>query len=102
MHPYVTRRRGDGKWDPLAAGSRLIIPFQNHTFSKTTSTIKSFLLVATLHPEMVRLAQNELDRVIGGERLPEFSDKPQLPYICAIVKEVIRWRPPVPLGTVCS
>lgn len=68
--------------------------------SKTASAIKSFLLAATLHPKVVRLAQEELDRVIGEDRLPDFSDKPQLPYIAAIVKEVLRWRPPVPLGIV--
>ena len=68
--------------------------------SKTAAAIMSFFLAATLHPEVVRLAQEELDRVIGGDRLPEFSDKPQLPYISAIVKEVLRWGIPVPLGTV--
>ena len=54
----------------------------------------------TLHPEVVRLAQRELDEVLAGERLPDFSDKPRLPYISAIIKEVLRWRPPTPIGTV--
>ena len=67
---------------------------------KTSSTIKSFLLAVTLHPEVVRLAQRELDEVLAGERLPDFSDKPQLPYISAITKEVLRWGLPSPLGTV--
>jgi len=65
---------------------------------KTSSAIKSFFLAATLHPEVVRLAQRELDEVLGRERLPDFSDRPQLPYISAMVKEVLRWRPPTPLG----
>ena len=65
---------------------------------KTSSAIKSFFLAATLHPEIVRLGQQELDEVLGGDRLPEFSDKPRLPYISAIVKEVLRWRPPTALG----
>jgi len=62
------------------------------------SAVSSFFLAATLHPEVVRLGQQELDRVLGGERLPDFSDMPQLPYISAIVKEVLRWRPPTPIG----
>jgi cytochrome P450 len=66
---------------------------------KTASSLQSFFLAATLHPEMVRLAQKELDEVIGGDRLPDLSDKPQLPYITAFVKEVLRWGPPVPLST---
>ena len=54
----------------------------------------------TLHPGVARLAQQELDEVLGGERLAEPSDKPRLPYISAVMKEVLRWRPPNPLGTV--
>ena len=53
----------------------------------------------TLHPEVVLLAQRELDEVLGGERLAEFSDKPRLPYISAVIKEVLRWKSPNPLGT---
>ena len=52
----------------------------------------------TLYPDVVRLAQRELDEVLGGERLPDLSDKPRLPYISAITKEVLRWGPPTPLG----
>ena len=69
---------------------------------KTAAAIKSFFLAATLHPEVVRLAQQELDEVLGGERLPDFSDKPRLPYVSAIVKEVLRWRPPTPVGATVS
>ena len=53
-----------------------------------------------MHPEIVRLAQQELDEVTGGERLPDFSDKPKLPYISAVMKEVLRWKTPNPLATV--
>ena len=52
-----------------------------------------------MHPEIVRLAQQELDEVTGGERLPDYSDKPRLPYISAVMKEVLRWKTPNPLGT---
>lgn len=51
-----------------------------------------------MYPEIVRLGQRELDEVLGGERLPDFSDMPRLPYISAIAKEVLRWRPPTPFG----
>ena len=67
---------------------------------KTSSVIQSFFLAMTMHPEIVRLAQRELDGVTGGERLPDFSDKPQLPYVSAVMKEVLRWNTPNPLGTV--
>ena len=54
----------------------------------------------TLHPAVQLKAQSELDRIVGRNRLPEFSDRPHLPYIEAILKEVLRWKPLVPLGMV--
>lgn len=64
----------------------------------TAAAIKSFFLAVTLYPETVRLAQKELDSVIGRDHLPDFSDQPRLPYISALVKEVLRWRPPTPFA----
>lgn len=52
----------------------------------------------TLFPDVQRRAQEEIDRVVGSKRLPEFSDQENLPYITAIVKEILRWAPPFPLG----
>ena len=43
-----------------------------------------------LYPEAQRAAHAELDRVIGRERLPEFEDRESLPYINALLKEVLR------------
>ena len=51
-----------------------------------------------LNPHVLRHAQEELDRVLGGERLPDFSDQDNLPYISAIVKELFRWGCPFPIG----
>ncbi|KAG6855532.1 hypothetical protein H0H87_001515, partial [Tephrocybe sp. NHM501043] len=64
----------------------------------TLSALSSFVLAILLHPEVQIKAQEELDRVLGNSRLPEFSDRKDLPYICAIVKEVLRWSPVAPLG----
>lgn len=44
-------------------------------------------------------AQAELDTVVGPDRLPEFSDRSNLPYVNAIISELLRWQPVVPLGT---
>ncbi|KAF5231552.1 hypothetical protein FANTH_13355 [Fusarium anthophilum] len=43
-------------------------------------------------------AQEEIDGVIGNERLPDCLDRPSLPFVNAIVKEVLRWHPIVPMG----
>ncbi|KAF9025662.1 cytochrome P450 [Hymenopellis radicata] len=36
-------------------------------------------------------ARAELDAVVGTKRLPVVTDRPRLPYIEAIIKEVFRW-----------
>jgi len=65
----------------------------------TVSGLHTFLLAMTLYPEAQLKAQKELDRVLGSQgRLPQFSDRNQLPYIDHIVWEVMRWNPVVPLG----
>jgi hypothetical protein len=57
-----------------------------------------FFVAALLRPEIQTMAQKELDAVTMGERLPTFEDRPRLPFVDAICKEVKRWRPAVPLG----
>ncbi|KAK7024506.1 hypothetical protein VNI00_016259 [Paramarasmius palmivorus] len=45
-------------------------------------------------------AQQELDRVVGSGRLPDFADKDALPYCTAIMYEVMRWQPIGPVGVI--
>lgn len=51
-----------------------------------------------LNPDVQAKAQEEIDRVIGGNRLPNFDDKDSLPYISCIAWECLRWNPVTPLG----
>ncbi|KAI0057847.1 cytochrome P450 [Artomyces pyxidatus] len=62
------------------------------------SSLASFILSMALHPDIRKKAQQELDSVLHGERLPTFEDQAALPYLDAVVKEVLRWRPAVPMG----
>ncbi|KDN48283.1 hypothetical protein RSAG8_02875, partial [Rhizoctonia solani AG-8 WAC10335] len=64
----------------------------------TISAMATFFLAMELYPEAQRKAQVELDTNIGSGRLPSMQDMRDLPYIRCIVKEVLRWIPPVPLG----
>lgn len=60
-------------------------------------TFNSLLMACLLYPEATRKARAELDALCGLERLPLLSDLPGLPYVSAMAKEVLRWRPTVPL-----
>jgi cytochrome P450 len=53
--------------------------------------MNSLILGLVAFPEVVTKAHKELDAVVG-DRMPEFEDIPNLPYIRAMVKEVLRWR----------
>ena len=55
-----------------------------------------------LYPEVQKKAQAEIDAVIGPDRLPDFEDRPSLPYINAVLKEVMRWHLVTPLGELFS
>ncbi|PPR04944.1 hypothetical protein CVT26_012772 [Gymnopilus dilepis] len=64
----------------------------------TLTTVSHFILAMMLHPEAQRKAQEELDRVVGTERLPTFADRASLPYVESVFKESLRWAVPVPLS----
>ncbi|KAJ3747106.1 cytochrome P450 [Lentinula detonsa] len=64
----------------------------------TVTSLRSFFLAMMQYPECQKKAQQELDRVVGSNRLPDFSDRDSLPYIQAIVYETMRWQPITPAG----
>ncbi|KIL71197.1 hypothetical protein M378DRAFT_154689 [Amanita muscaria Koide BX008] len=58
----------------------------------------AFIMAMTLHPDAQKKAQEEIDRIIWKDRLPTLDDRPSLPYVEAVYREVLRWRPVGPLG----
>lgn len=50
----------------------------------------TFFFAMLKFPEVQRRAQEEIDSVVGRDRLPEFSDVERLPYLSAVMKEVLR------------
>lgn len=51
-----------------------------------------------LNAEVQRMAQAEIDSVVGSDRLPDFIDRERLPYITAVMKETLRFHSPSPTG----
>ncbi|KAG5724323.1 O-methylsterigmatocystin oxidoreductase [Termitomyces sp. T112] len=64
----------------------------------TVSSAETFIYAMLVNPEAQRKAQGEIDSVVGRNRLPDFSDRPNLPYVEAVYREVMRWHPVTPLG----
>ncbi|KAF9515847.1 hypothetical protein BS47DRAFT_1376141 [Hydnum rufescens UP504] len=64
----------------------------------TWATLTVFLLNMVLHPAVQLKAQNELDSILGFDRLPTLEDRVSLPYIERVLQETFRWHPVSPLG----
>lgn len=66
---------------------------------QTAGSLASFLLACVkFGPHFIPKAREELDRIVGPGRMPEFSDLPRLEYVRAVASETLRWRPVAVLG----
>ncbi|KAL3427534.1 cytochrome p450 [Phlyctema vagabunda] len=61
------------------------------------SPMMSYIIAMCHYPEWQTKLQDELETVLGGRCLG-WEDRDSLPILRAVVKEVLRWRPPVPTG----
>ncbi|XP_072484447.1 cytochrome P450 1A1 [Notamacropus eugenii] len=59
-------------------------------FDTVTTAISWSLMYLVAKPEIQKKIQEELDTVIGRDRWPNLSDKPQLPYMEAFILETFR------------
>ncbi|KAJ3995887.1 cytochrome P450 [Lentinula boryana] len=65
------------------------------------TALRTFLVAMMCFPHVQLEAQEELDRVVGKGRLPDYEDlddKDSLPYLHAVIFECMRWQPIVPLA----
>ena len=67
--------------------------------AQTVSVLYTFYLAMTLFPDIQTKAQDEIDRIIGKDRLPVLADRASLPYVNALQSEIYRWQPVVPFGS---
>ncbi|EPT01646.1 hypothetical protein FOMPIDRAFT_124761 [Fomitopsis schrenkii] len=66
-------------------------------FESTISALLSFILIMAQQPHIQRKAQEEVDAVVGG-RPPKCSDRECMPYLEAVIKEVFRCNPVLPIA----
>ncbi|THH08956.1 hypothetical protein EW145_g2353 [Phellinidium pouzarii] len=64
----------------------------------SVGALAAFVLAMAQYPGVQKKAQDQLDTFVGSSRLPSFSDRKNLPYITAIMKETLRWHTVVPQG----
>ncbi|KAK2591581.1 hypothetical protein QQS21_010732 [Conoideocrella luteorostrata] len=56
-------------------------------------TINAWIMACLAHPAVMQKARAEIEQICGTDahRLPTLEDMPSLLYMCAVVKEVLRW-----------
>ncbi|KAI9063873.1 cytochrome P450 [Trametes sanguinea] len=64
----------------------------------TYTAVYTFFLAMAIHQDAQKQAQAELSAVVGSDRLPEFHDRSSLPFMNALIKEVLRWHVISPMG----
>ena len=50
-----------------------------------------FVAAMLLHPDVQEKAREEIDKVVGRDRLPDVNDRDSLPYIQCVINEVLRY-----------
>ncbi|KAG1797362.1 cytochrome P450, partial [Suillus plorans] len=51
-----------------------------------------------LYPDVQARVHAEINQVVMHDKMPSIDDRPSLPYLDAVLREVLRWCPPIPLG----
>ncbi|KDQ58238.1 hypothetical protein JAAARDRAFT_35051 [Jaapia argillacea MUCL 33604] len=64
----------------------------------TAMAIKAYLLAMLLYPDVQEKIHQEIENVVGQDRLPTFTDMDSLPYFHNSVLESLRWKPGAPIG----
>ncbi|KDR67549.1 hypothetical protein GALMADRAFT_258204 [Galerina marginata CBS 339.88] len=100
-HPSIATRgvlrQADFGLSDLETAFALSAPFSAGV-GTTFATLDIFFLAMLHYPQVMNKAQEEIDAVVGPHRLPDFEDGESLPYIRALVKETLRWRPIIATG----
>jgi len=67
--------------------------------NQLVSPYTALFAALALHPYVQKRAQQAIDEVMRGlGRLPDFTEHRKIPYIDALVRELLRWRPVTPVG----
>ncbi|KAI1144410.1 cytochrome P450 [Hypoxylon sp. FL0543] len=93
----LSNKSDESKWSNEAEATYVVGQMAIAGALTIGSPIQSFLLAMLHYPEWQKKLQHEIDTVCEG-RCPEWEDREKLPMLRAVVKETIRWRPPVPTG----
>ncbi|ODV94023.1 hypothetical protein PACTADRAFT_3984 [Pachysolen tannophilus NRRL Y-2460] len=64
----------------------------------TAGVLVGFIMAMVCFPEVQKIAREEVDRVVGPDRMPTMDDEENLQYIRWVEKETLRWMPTSIMG----
>ncbi|KAI9926564.1 hypothetical protein AWENTII_006854 [Aspergillus wentii] len=85
----------DMTWEGFRIG---VVEMHLAASAGTPLTLNAIILMAALHPDEVRKVRDEIDRIVGSDRLPSLEDWDQLPLVHAFIAECLRFRTTVPFS----
>ncbi|KAF9485765.1 cytochrome P450 [Pholiota conissans] len=99
LSAFIEAKRGTPEFEEEAqVVSQLALTIFSGASDTIISAFESLFYLLATRPDIQKRGQEEIDRVIGRERLPEFGDRVSLPYTDAIYRELLRYWPPTPLA----
>ncbi|XP_061924071.1 vitamin D 25-hydroxylase isoform X1 [Entelurus aequoreus] len=109
--PHVPRHYVDAYLDDLeqnAANPSSSFSFENLIYSvgeliiagteTTTNTLRWAMLYMALYPNIQERVHREIDSVLANGRAPSLEDKHKMPFVEAVLHEILRFCNIVPLG----
>jgi cytochrome P450 len=54
----------------------------------TSTFLTNLVLILATYPDVAKKLHEEMDRVVGNDRLPVLDDYPRLTYLHAVIQEV--------------
>ncbi|GIY94318.1 cytochrome P450 18a1 [Caerostris extrusa] len=61
-------------------------------------TVDWLLLTMAAFPEVQKKVHQEIDSVVGRERMPSWDEHPKMPFTQATIMELMRWRTIIPIN----
>lgn len=75
-----------------------VIANMHRFITQSASALGTFFLAMAKYPEIQKKAQAEIDEIVGLDRLPNVTDRGSMPYVEALYREILRWKPVTPLA----
>ncbi|KAG1880428.1 cytochrome P450 [Suillus tomentosus] len=97
---FLSQAHDDADEDTMKSVALMGSIVQVLTFDvpQTTAALQTFCLAMVLYPDVQARARAEIDQAVGHDKMPCLDDRASLPYLDAVLREVLRWYPIGPLG----